>query len=243
MKKVYKIIILNLLVSLLLNHQFVVFAQEDNLQDSSPSATATDSATNNLKERIEKIVEEKKDDIESVLQEKTNKKHGFVGEVSRVTKETIAVETNQGNKIIPVDENLLLIKKKQVITVTDIAVGNWVTIIGIVEDDAFIPKRLIVSSSSLSPKNKQITLGTIKSLTKTSISIQSRADQTEQAFSLSKKTAVEDMNKQKLSLNLLTKDIQCLIVGFKNEDDKNPAASTIHVLTTTEVLEDEDEEN
>lgn len=240
MKRIHKIIIIGLLISIFLNHQLAVFAQEDSLDDSSASAVATDSATSNLKERIEKIVEEKKDDIETVLQEKTSQKHGYVGEVSRVTEEAVTVETKQGSKIIPVDENLLIIKKRQAITVADIAVGNWVTVIGTLEDDALIPKRVVVASSNLNPKNKQIALGTIKTLTKTSITIQSRADQTEQIFTLSKKMTVEDMNKQKLSLNLLTKDIQCLIVGFQDEDDKNPTASTIHALTTAEVLEDEE---
>ncbi len=243
MKKNHKIATIILLISLFLSHQFVVFAQEDNLQDSSPSAAATDSATSNLKERIEKIVEEKKDDIETALQEKTSQKHGYIGEVSRVTEETIAVETKQGNKIIPVDENLLIIKKRQAIAVTDIAVGDWVTVIGTLEDDTLMPKRVVVASSDLNPKNKQIVLGTIKTLTKTNIIIQSRADQTEQTFTLSKKTTIEDMNQQKLSLNLLTKDIQCLIIGFQDEDDENPTASTIHALTTAEVLEDDDEEN
>ena len=68
MKRIYKIIIIGLLISTFLNHQLTVFAQESSLDDSSASAAATDSATSNLKERIEKIVEEKKDDIETVLQ-------------------------------------------------------------------------------------------------------------------------------------------------------------------------------
>lgn len=237
-KTLQTIFIFSIAILMSLNLAHATSAQE---ADTSPSAeVATDSATNNLKERIEKIVEEKKEDLEEKLKTKGKQRQGYIGEVIRVSQETIAVDTLQGNKIIPVDDKLTIIKKGKAIKVTDIAVGDWLIVVGIIDDDSLVAQRIIVSSKNLTPKNRKIVLGTISSVGKNNLSVLPRNNDEVIQFNLSKTTKIQDSNKKELTTNSLSEDIQCLLIAYQAENETNVTASTIHLLTTAEALKEKE---
>lgn len=208
---------------------------ETDLNEASESST-----TSNLKERIEKIVEEKKDQLEATISEIAIQKKGYVGEVIRVTKETLTIESRGSTVIIPFEENLSLIKNKKAINLDDIAVGDFVTVIGTQEDDNITPERVIVGDENLIPKPKLADLGTIKTVSSKSITITSRDDQSEKEFTLNTKTKYFDLEGAEIEKSLLSEDIQCLIAGYEDEDSEY-VATTIKVLTTAEVLSETEE--
>ncbi len=239
MKKTLKLFITSLLITVLyLKPDLVKIALA---QKVTPTITPTineaseSSTTSNLKDRIEKIVEEKKDSIEATLAEISTQKKGYVGEVVRVTKETLTIENKTGTVIIPFDDQLKLIKKQKAITPDDIAVGDFVTVIGSLKDDTLMPERLIVVDK-LMPKRQIVNLGTIKEVSAKTITVVARADQSEQNFNLDTKTKYFDLEGEKIAQKLLTKDIQCLVVGYE-DSDKKLIATTVKILTTAEVLD------
>ena len=76
----------------------------------SPSPAET---TQELKERIQRIVEEKSDQIKGVIDQISQQKRGFIGQVERVTEESLTITNTKGTEIIPFDENVSLLKSNQ----------------------------------------------------------------------------------------------------------------------------------
>jgi len=201
---------------------------------SSPSSTPTASVspaqtTQNLKERIEKIVEEKRDQIEGILDELSGRKRGFIGEIQRVSSETITLKTNKGTQILSVTSDLTLTKAGNKISLDAVAVGDWAIAIGTMADDEFQPERLVISSTSLWPSKQIVTLGSIENLTKAEITITPRSGTEKKTFTLTKNTSYQDFNGDALKVTQLNDDQSVLVVGVTN--DKGDEARTIRLLS------------
>lgn len=199
---------------------------------SSPSPTASLSpaqTTQNLKDRIEKIVEEKRDQIEGVLDELSGRKRGFIGEVLRVSSETITLRTNKGPQILSVTPTLSITKAGNKIPLDDIAVGDWAIAIGSVKEDEFQPERLVISSTPLWPQRQVITIGTIDSMTKTTITIAPRVGTDKRDFIFTKSTSYQDMNGDTIRATQVNPEQAALVVGVGGE--KGDEARVIRLLS------------
>ncbi|HYD34604.1 MAG TPA: hypothetical protein VD999_00905 [Vitreimonas sp.] len=179
-------------------------------QTPSPAAEST---TQKLKERIEKVVEEKRDQVKGVLDEITGKKRGFIGEVQRVSAESITLKTNKGTTILPLSESMKLSKKNRVIKYEDIAIGDWVIVIGGNADDDFVPEHIMVSATSLRPTPKTVMVGSVEAITKTELTVSPRSGAESQDFTLAKGTVYQDLEGTTAALKNFTTDIQVLVIG------------------------------
>src|SRR3990167_3117284 len=83
-----------------------VLAQTDDAEASDESET---SVTESIKDRLQKVVEEKKDQIKGVTTQ-GQVKRGLVAKVKRLSEESVTVETRQGPIIIPLDEKLTVLQ-------------------------------------------------------------------------------------------------------------------------------------
>lgn len=201
----------------------LVYAQE---------ATQSSKTTLKLKERIERIVEEKKEQVKGIISNLTSNKQGFIGEVLRVTEESVTIKTNKATKIIPLDETVTILKKNKEVAVADIAIENWVVVMGIIEDDAFKPVRILVSDDSLRPKPHTIILGSINSIERSLITITPRSEETPLNATLNSKTIYEDINGEEIVRDDIEEETQALIIAY---DDKNSKiAKRIRILTVIE---------
>jgi hypothetical protein len=181
-----------------------------------PTASADPvQTTQNLRQRIEKIVEEKRDQIEGVLDDLSGKKRGFIGEVQRVTAETITLKTNKGTQILSITPQLSITKAGKTIKVEEIAVGDWAIAIGTTVDDAFKPERLVISSTSLLPPKPVVSLGAIETYSRTSFSVTPRSGAPAQTFALVKTTEFQDMNGDPLKATTLPAEQPVLVVGIE----------------------------
>ncbi|MBT3250066.1 MAG: hypothetical protein HN846_02995 [Candidatus Pacebacteria bacterium] len=198
----------------------------------SPSPAET---TQELKERIQRIVEEKSDQIKGVIDQISQQKRGFIGQVERVTEESLTITNTKGTEIIPFDENVSLLKSNQEISIDDVAVGDWLVVMGLIIDDAFTPKRILVSSVSIRPKNHLVAMGTIIDQSSKEITILSRQNE-ELVFKTGTKTKYQDRSGETAFKNDFTEDIQVLIIG--DEDDESKNASIIRSLVSLEALQD-----
>jgi hypothetical protein len=216
---------------LLLSFASPVAAQEEASTSGSPSPAET---TQELKERIQRIVEEKSEQIKGVIDQLSQQKRGFIGQVERVTEESLTITNSKGTEIIPFDEEVTLLKANQEISVDDIAVDDWVVVMGLIIDDTFTPKRILVSSVSLRPKNHLVTLGTIIDQSSKEITVLSRQNE-EINFKVTTKTKYQDRSGEAVRSSEFAEDIQVLIIA--NEDDDGKNASIIRSLVSLEALQ------
>lgn len=208
-----------------------IYAQEIN-GSATPSSEEVTKA--NL-ERIKRIIEEKGEKINGAIDQISQQKRGFIGQVQRVTAESITLINHKGTEMITLDNNVSILKNAKEINVADIAVKDWLIVMGLIENEIFTPKRILVSSTSLRPKDHFVQLGTITALTKSKITILSRQSETF-TLDLNKNTKFEDKQAQITKQNLFTEDIQVLVVGY--QDEKGKTATHVRALISLESLND-----
>lgn len=209
--------------------------------------TASDSATvttQNLRERIERIVEEKREQIKGVLTEISITQRGIIGAVQRVTEESITIRTHKGTEIIPLTNTsypVELVKANKAIKTTDIAVGDWLLALGVFEDDSFQPVRVLVSEKSLRPRTRSISIGSIATLSRTSISIDSRDGSGQVTYTINKDTKYQDLSGEDLVIADIEESMQAIVAGYIVENTSENASETsstqrvaklVRVLTT-----------
>lgn len=205
-------------------------------QDASTSGSPNPAeTTQELKERIQRIVEEKSEQIKGVIDQLSQSKRGFIGQVERVTEESLTLTNSKGTEIIPFDDQVTLLKANREISIDDVAVDDWLVVMGLIIDDTFSPKRILVSSTSLRPKNHLIALGTIIEQSSKEITILSRQNE-EMSFNISTKTKYQDQDGKSALRSEFIQDQQVLVIGDEDDDGKN--ASIIRSLVSLEILQD-----
>jgi hypothetical protein len=196
---------------------------------ASPSGSPTlTETTQRLRERIEKIVEEKRDQVEGALDELATQRRGFIGEIQRVSSETLTVKTNKSTQILPLTPTTGITKAGKTIPVDDIAVGDWAIVIGRIVDDEFQLDRLVISSASLRPPSQAVVLGTLSAITRSTATVQPRNQEAATQFNLVKTTTYQDIEGNSIRLTDIKADTQILAVGVNT--DKGVEARVIRVL-------------
>ena len=204
--------------------------------------TKTDSETQEASdsssiENIKKII---KDNLNSGLVRGTidnlmNRKVALIGEVSRVTDEAITVTNRLGTRIIQVTDVLSITKDGKNIEITDVAVENWILVLGKITDDNFTPVFIEVNEDTLRPKEQFISIGTVTQITATKITIDPRNSDSEEEISLVTNTTYENSNGEEINKSLITQDITVLVTGYI--DDGVMEAATVHSLAVIQTDE------
>ncbi|MBD3250271.1 MAG: hypothetical protein GF381_01730 [Candidatus Pacebacteria bacterium] len=205
------ILALVLVAGLGLGLNYPALAQEE------PDAS-TPSATQALKDRIEKVVEEKKESVEKRIKENIQQKRGFIGRVGRVSEEAVTIESKQGSQIVPISDQVTIVKSGKEIEVADIAVENWATVLGLQLENDFEPLRIIIQEKSLRTDPQVVVLGTLVSNTSNKLTLRSRLDGQEYQFDLNRSTEYQDNQGEEVSLSDLFEEMQLLIVGLTETD-------------------------
>ena len=216
------------------------------VQAQAPTADEPVTDTTNTKEAsgsssIESIKKIIKDNLNSGLVQGTidnllNRRVAMIGKVSRVTGETITLTNRLGTRIIPLTEVISITKSDKDIKITDIAVENWILILGKIKEDNFTPVFIEVSTESLRPKSQFVSIGTVTDISTNSITIIPRSStDSEKEITLVKNTTYENSNGEAISKSDLTEDITVLITGYT--DDNSMEAATIHSLAVIETDE------
>lgn len=199
-------------------------------ESAQPSSSET---TKNLKERIERVVKDKQDQIKGVIDTLSSKKRGFIGQVQRVSQEALTVKNPKGVHIISITDQVEIKKSGKSINIDDVAVDEWALIIGEMEDDTFTPSTIEISTTSLRPKTYTVILGSVEKISSGSITIVPRATNADTiTFDLKTSTEYQDLEKNELSRTNITEDMQVLLVGYQDDDDN--VATTIQTLTVEE---------
>lgn len=194
------------------------------------SSASAEPTTQKLRERIERVIEEKREQVKGVLSDISLQRRGFIAEVQRVTAESITIKSNRNTYIIPVENSLVLLKKGQPLAIDDLAVGDWVIAIGNDDDNTFKPDRLVVSDTSLRGTPKQVTLGTLKTINtaKTQIEIEVQIDSSSKTVALTKSTKYEDYQGGALTAKDLKPTLPIVVIS--TQKDTTLTATRVRVI-------------
>lgn len=220
MNKTKKLLALTCLFALNLSLANVAHAQK---------ATSSPQTTQNLKARIERIVEEKKDQITGIINNLDSTKQGFIGQVIRISEEAVTVKTNKATRILPITSDVELLKGTTKMKLADLAVDNWLVVMGVVEDDNFKPIRILVSTEDIRPRSYLTALGTISESDKTTFTIVPRDNPEAIEVTTNTKTVYEDLKGEEIKRTDIETDMQALVIAYDDEGDK--IATRIRVLT------------
>jgi len=190
-------------------------------QDDKQTEATEESTIQNIK----KVIQDKQVELGQNNQQSNQSKQAYLAQVKRVSAETLTVLNNQTNVVVSLTDDLEIIKEEEEITVEDIAVDDWVIIYSIMENDAPIIKKILVSDKNFTQENRQIMLGTITEVYSSNLLFDSRTGETNLNYLINNGTQYFDINGDEISLNDLYSDLQCLIVGKSNNGDQWRASS------------------
>ena len=233
MKKQIQLITICLTVCVLTTVLFVSnqvsFAQTAETNENETAPEATSATTQSLKERIEKVVEEKesRSNGQAVTEHTTR---GIVGQVERLSEGTITINNAKGSVIVPITDQVEIVKGTRTIKVTEIEIENSVIALGLQAGESFTPVKIIVSTRSLLPRTQVVQLGAMSSLERNSLTLTTRADQQAVTFTINNSTAIEDASGEKISQQDLFEDVQLLVAGYVQESQTAGESSNVAQL-------------
>lgn len=208
----------------------LVFAQT-NGNDSSSSATQNGDENSTI-DNIKKVIQEKKTEL-GTAGANLRSERAYLAKVTRVSEETLAVANYSGNKIIPLDDSIVVQKKGKDIKISDVVIDNWVGVYGEMVDDNLKIKKITVYDHDFAPKDKIIALGSISDIGKNDMSLSPRSGDEELHFSFGKNTSFQDSQGEEIDQSDFYKDLQCLVVAF-TDGNGNYVVSTVRALSAFE---------
>jgi hypothetical protein len=214
----------NLFIALVFGLSLLTTASSALAQTASESTPTTQK----LRERIEKVVEEKRDQIKGVLEDLSIKRRGFVGEVQRVSAESITIKTNKTTQILPIDESVTLSKAGKKISLDNIEVGDYAVVIGQLKSDDFVAEHIVISGESLQPQPQVVFIGTLTKINKTQAVLEMRGSGDTKTLVIDKNTQFQSLSGDTVPATEFEVDLQCLVVG--TETDKGMNAKVLRLL-------------
>ncbi len=204
----------------------------------SPSPDTEDAVLDvNAKQTIEEIkkrIEKNRSKVQGTIDDLLQKRRGFIGEVLRVTGESITVENADGTTIIALSQGVTVTKDDEAIQVDDIAVGNWAIVMGSVQDDVSIePQFVEIYEETLQPEPKTVELGTITNINASEITLTSRSTGEKLVIELSTSTEYQNADGTEISRTDFEEDMNCLITGTIS--DGSIEALTVRSLAPLDV--------
>lgn len=193
---------------------------------ASPSADPAVVKQNTL-DRIEKILDEKGSSILNSL-----KRKAYVGQVVRVTTESLTVNTLHGEvtvKLTPGKTAMFLIPRLTPVQISDIEIDGFVIAMGYVDgDDVLDARRVLVSPSPLFPIKKGVILGVVQSIKSTQVLVRTLA-QEDKVVLVSSKTVYQDSTGTTIKKTDVKANTKILIIT-PNADDASTSASLVRVM-------------
>ncbi len=207
---------------------------------ATPDGTPLPDAetTQNLRERIENVVRERSEQVQGAIDRIAAQQRGFVGQVERVTEDSLTVRSPDGLEIFALDETVMLKDNDdETIGVDDLVVGAWATVVGTIRDDSFQALQITIDEENPRPADHDLAIGKITAVDGDTLTLQQRAEDAEITVTFDSDTVFEDIDGTTLTEAALETDTQAVILQFNTETASN-AAGIIRILTTQEVLQE-----
>ncbi len=210
--------------------------------ESTEESLPDKETAENLRKRIEDVVKERSEQVRGAIDKLSQRRRGFVGQIERVTQESLTVRSSAGLDIIPLDSTVTLLDEDDdSLEIDDVVVGSWATVVGVIEDDSFEPLRISITEESPRPNDHTLSIGTIAEISRTTLSLNPRSSDTTISLTLDTDTVFQDIDGNELASSLISTGTQAVILQYNTEEASN-AASIVRVLTTEDVLDTETNE-
>lgn len=180
---------------------------------------ASDSATTDeLRKRIERVVEERREQIKGVVEDLLVKKGAYIGEVIRISEEAITIKSNETNNIIPLTEEVVILENNQPVNIATIEVGNWATVMGNRTSTTIEPEYVLISATSLRPENYYVRLGTIQTLNRTELVFIPRGTEEQTTISLQRTTKYQNSDGEPAVVADFEEEFGVLVIASEGKD-------------------------
>ena len=208
-----------------------VIAQEEvesTLEESAKNESTSSATTSSLKERIEKVVEEKETQNGSVAGQVDYSTRAIVGLVERVSESAITIQSLSGSVIVPITEDVELTDGKKAIKIGEVEIENSIIAMGLQAGESFTPIKIIVSTDQILPRPQVVTIGAVKEVSASSLSVESRIEGSLLEFSINKNTEIIDSDDDETTIQELFEDVQVVVAGYsQGEDDSQKIIAQI----------------
>jgi cytochrome oxidase Cu insertion factor (SCO1/SenC/PrrC family) len=215
-------------------------------EENASSATGSQETIDEIKKRLEKTIDDTK--IKGTSDDQTQG-YGFVGEITRVSEEAVTVSHSSSTTIVPL-KDVKIIKSKKEVELSELIVGNWVTVLGVREqsgtqasplasaksDQGFSPKFVVISSVSLQSKPKIVMLGSIASINTKSLSVLPRSGGEAQSFTIGKNSVFQNSNGAEVTQKQFEVDTNVLVVASTQVAEVEGAESTSTMTTVRSLV-------
>jgi hypothetical protein len=234
------IIFMLLCAWLFLSDQIATKLQAQQTTATQSSQTTTAEETANEDEAVDEISEELRQRIQRVREESTqvrgvnsislSEKTARIGEVTRVTDESVTMQYQDGTLIVPLDDQAVLVRDDEIIAASDIEVGSWVMILGAMTRATFEPDFVVSLDESPLGASSTVVFGSLSEVTARELTISVRGSDEMRTVTTTTRTRYLDFDNDEVPRSALDEDISVVVVATANEDNQLVARS-IKVLT------------
>ncbi|MCB9801112.1 MAG: hypothetical protein H6773_02935 [Pseudomonadales bacterium] len=206
--------------------------------DSATTEEVGEETTESLEETAEKGIQQVKkyldpSRVQGVIQELFSTHYGEVGEVQRINDDALTFQNPQGTTILAIDEaEVEITKADKKLSLNDIAVGDWVTVLGYKEAEDFTPKVIMVSEESPRPDTQLVVIGMITDISTKEVTLTDRATNEERTFVFTKTSAVEDADAEEAEIADFDVDVNVLLVATTTDEEKEFEVKTMRSLAS-----------
>ncbi len=185
---------------------------DENINTQTETGTSSTQAQENVKNKIEQVIENKKDTVDALSN--IDETIGFLGKVIKINTEAIDLDFYSDSRLIPITDANIFYKDKK-INIKDISVNNWILVIGKKDKNDNIKPSKMYLYRRFEPSEKIVNIGTIQKITKTSITIKTRENETTIYGKLTKKTYFLNSKNEIISRKDIKENTQCILAGYK----------------------------
>lgn len=188
------------------------------IADTIDEITASESAAiENIKKVIEKNIST--DKVKEAFVQVFRQKRGVIGQVTRVTENMITLSSADTTIIVSTTDATTIVEGTNELGVEDIAVDDWLSVVGFDDDGTFEPVEITVLEEDPYPQDVVTVIGSIETIEDNNITVVSRKNSNTIAFTITDSSRIEDATGKELTADELQEDLTCLVVAQKEDDD------------------------
>ncbi len=205
-------------------------AQADIVIEKSAQGRSDKDSTDQILNNLERLAKDPNanEQIKEQYDDVSNKNRGFIAQVASFKDGAIKLVTLSNEELfITPDKSTTILKKGESVNGENLElsewfnVDDWLVLIGVQDNDVFLPRRIIISSESLAPVTQFVLRGQIKTVSSSKIDVQILGTATEvETFKINKDVNLVDQNNETISTKDLSLDSSVLLIGTLANDKK-----------------------
>jgi len=223
-----------IIIPLILTAAFLMLAI--GTKAASPSPTATDSAVQEIRDKVKEIVQEKIKDTQQ------GQKAGFFGEINKIGDNVLTLQTNQGDKELQIATDAAIIQAGKGATLEDLETGSFAIGMGYLEDTNLLDTKRLVIAKKTALSAREIAFGQVTDISSEEevLTIKNEKKNLIYTIEINSKTVITKKVDDKDSLvkfGDIVKGDKLVAVGAPSENEHKIITATI-IRIMAEIIEE-----